>query len=111
MGNLYRHLGRLDQAEAAFHRALELSDQLCHTHPEVDGYQHGLATNQMNLAYFYSGTGRPNEALSGYRKAQNVWKELARRTPDNLDFQVGLAKVSLNLGVLYAQVLGRHFEA
>jgi hypothetical protein len=43
LGDQYQIQGRVQEAEAAFHQALDLADRLAREHPEVSAYQESLA--------------------------------------------------------------------
>jgi tetratricopeptide (TPR) repeat protein len=96
MGNT----GRANEAQAAYHDALDIQKSLAAGFPAVPQYREGLAMTYLNLALLMQSTSRAKEAESAYREAQAIYKPLATDFPAVPQYQGSLANTLVGLAEL-----------
>jgi tetratricopeptide (TPR) repeat protein len=99
LGDQYQFQGRVDEAKAAFHQALDLADRLAREHPEVSAYQEPLATILHAFAKLQGNKlhDQPGAVASGQR-AVAITEQLARDHPEMVKYQLSLGGQLATLG-------------
>ncbi len=100
MGRLNRILGRFDDSENAYRRAVTLGQQLAADFDGRPEYRLELALSHSALGGLLDVKGRPTEAEAAYIEARDILKKLAAEFPSRSDFRQGLAGIYGNLGNL-----------
>ena len=98
MGRMNQILGRSQDSENAYRRAVALGQQLAADFPTRPEFRQELANNHNNLGVLLKATGRPTEAEAAYVEALAVYKQLAADFPDRPEFRQALAGTHSNLG-------------
>lgn len=93
------HLGKHDEAIAAFRRAVELQEQLVRQAPGVVQFRSDLAVTWNNLAQTLARQNQSSEASDAYNRAQDLFTELVTDYPEDIRFQSSLAGVLNNRGM------------
>ncbi|MFX1478028.1 MAG: tetratricopeptide repeat protein [Promethearchaeota archaeon] len=106
LGVKYVDLGRFEEAESVYTKALATRKELAATNPDV--YLSDVAGTQINLGNLYSDLGRFVEAESAYTEALATYKELAASNPDA--YLPDVAITQNNLAILLKDLL-RNEEA
>jgi serine/threonine protein kinase/tetratricopeptide (TPR) repeat protein len=109
MGRLNNVLGRSQDSENAYRRAVALGQQLTADFPTRPEFRQELAYSHNALGNLLRPT-RPREAEAAYREALAILKQLAADFLDRPEFRQALAGVYNNLGNVF-QVTGRPTEA
>jgi serine/threonine-protein kinase len=110
MGDILRKLGRQDEAEKAYRRAIELLDHLAREAPREGRYRHELAHAHNRLGIVLAATGRRVEAEAEYERALDLQEPLAAWDPRRAEYRHYLAKTYKNRADLL-ESSGRHKEA
>jgi serine/threonine protein kinase/tetratricopeptide (TPR) repeat protein len=111
MGNMNRILGRSQDSEKAYRRAVALGQQLAADFPNQPEYRLELAHSHNGLGVLLlRANGRPTEGESAYVEALAILKQLAADFPARRDFRQALAGIQNNLGNLLLET-GRQAEA
>jgi tetratricopeptide (TPR) repeat protein len=100
MGRMNQIMGRSQDSENAYRRAVALFQQLdadFHTRPEL---RQELALSHNNLGILFRATDRPKEAEAAYREALAVQKRLDAEFASRPEFRKALAGIHSNLGNL-----------
>jgi tetratricopeptide (TPR) repeat protein len=100
IGLLLSETGELNEALAAYQRALEIRERLVRDNPTVTEYQWGLADSHYSIGNLLCKTGEPNEALASYQRALEIQERLVRDNPTVTEYQSGLASSHNNIGNL-----------
>ncbi len=97
--NLLRLAGRLDEAEAEYRQAVELSQRMIAARPsDQEGRVH-LATSLDGLGYVLQEKGDTAAALANRRKGLAIREELTRLDPNNAHYGRQLAFSHHNVGL------------
>jgi len=99
-GRLYG-AGNTAEAEAAYHRALDIYQRLVDENPEVTAIDQHLAATLMNLATLYSGVGRMEDSEAMFKRAIELEDRLASEYPEVIEYQSAVATSYNNLGIHY----------
>ena len=110
VGRISHMLGREEDAEQAYRRAVQLQGPLVHSHPGVPSYCRGLAGAQNSLGLLLTDLGRDEEAELCYRRSAEIYEALDRDHPDVPEYCWELAGACNNLGSLLGK-LGRDEDA
>jgi eukaryotic-like serine/threonine-protein kinase len=111
LGFTLRHLGKRDEAEAAYRQAGNIYDKLATEFPDDPVYRDHQAKNLNNLGNLQSDFGDGPQAEAAYRRAAGIMEELANRFPTETAYQVELAGSHHNLATLLSDDPGRVGEA
>jgi|GEM_PF-2455081 len=95
--NLYRVLGRLDEAKPLYDQSREIMEKLIETHPEVTLYQQGLCHNRLEDAEVILRESGPELALPTLRGAVALAEQTARAFPDSHGVLRTLAQARIDL--------------
>jgi tetratricopeptide (TPR) repeat protein len=97
-------LGRFNQAEQAFRKALDILEPLASEHFAVPEYRATLAKTCSNMGDLFRDMGRLTEADTLLRRAITLREKLVQEQPGMLDLREELATSWINLGaILHAQ--------
>ncbi|HSS95455.1 MAG TPA: serine/threonine-protein kinase [Terriglobales bacterium] len=97
--NLLRSVGRLDEAESEYRKAIALSQQMIDARPsEQEGKVH-LATSFDGLGYVLQEKGDTENALENRRKGLIIREELTKLDPNNAHYGRQLAFSHHNVGL------------
>jgi len=111
MGRLNQILGRSQDSENAYRRAVALGQQLAADFPNQPQFRLELALSHNSLGAVLRGANRrPTEAESAYVEALAILKQLAADFPTERGYRQGLAGIHNNLGNLLFDT-GRQAEA
>jgi serine/threonine protein kinase len=110
MGRLNQILGRSQDGENAYRRAVALGQQLAADFPTLPEYRQELALSHNSLGALLGSTDRLTEAESAFADALAILKQLADQFPDRPEFHRALAGVHNNVGGLL-HATGRLTEA
>jgi eukaryotic-like serine/threonine-protein kinase len=110
MGRMNQILGRLQDTENAYRRAVTLGRQLIADFPGKPEYRQELVESYNGLGSVFRATERPKESESAYGEALAILKQLAADCPTRHEFRQALAGFHNNLGNLFAET-GRPKEA
>jgi tetratricopeptide (TPR) repeat protein len=97
IGRTYSLLFQPNQALEAFHKAVDLFQQLVARHPGVRTFQESLGNELNSLATTQLVAGKRTEALVCFGKSLEIKQTLVDRYPDIPDFKANLARTLLNL--------------
>ncbi len=100
MGRMNQVLGRSQDSENAYRRAVALGRQLVADFPTRPEFRQELAGSQNALGTLLLAGGGPTKAESAYREAQASYKKLAAELPNRPEFRQALAGSLSNLGNL-----------
>jgi tetratricopeptide (TPR) repeat protein len=95
--NLYRVLGRLDEAKPLYDQSREIMEKLIETHPEVTLYQQGLCHNRLEDAEVILRESGPELALPTLRGAVALAEQTAKAFPDSHGVLRTLAQARIDL--------------
>jgi tetratricopeptide (TPR) repeat protein len=95
--NLYRVLGRLDEAKPLYDQSREIMKKLVETHPEVMLYQQGLCHNRVEDAEVILRESGPELALPTLRGAVSLAEQTAKAFPDSHGVLRTLAQARIDL--------------
>ena len=101
--NLFRQMGKLDRAETAHVRSMELLDRLQAGDPTDSENLILRARSYQNVGLVYMAKGRMADAEEVYQKALVLNQQLHRVQPDVVDHRRRLSGTLNNLGLLYAR--------
>jgi tetratricopeptide (TPR) repeat protein len=93
------HLGKHDDAIAAFRRAVELQEQLVRQAPGVVQFRSDLAITWNNLAQALARQKQSHDSNEAYDRAQELFTELVNDYPSDIRYQSSLAGVLNNQGM------------
>ena len=110
MGRLNQILGRSQESENAYRRAVALGRQLVADLPTRPEFLKTLAGSHNSLGLLLSATGRLTEAEAAYADALVIYRQLAAAFPDRPDGRQAMAGSHSNLGNLLFNT-GRPKEA
>jgi serine/threonine protein kinase len=110
MGRMNQILGRSEDSENAFRRAVALGQQLAADFPTRPELRQELAGSHNSLGILLKATGRLMEAELAYGEALAIHKRLAADFPSRPEFRQALAGSHNNLGGVLADT-GRLEEA
>jgi serine/threonine protein kinase len=110
MGVMNHVLGRSQDAETAYRRAVALGQQLAADFPDRPDFREQLAGSYSNLGALLNKTKHRTEAEAAYGDALAIYKQLAAGFPDRSEFRQAMAGVQNNLGNLLFDT-GRPKEA
>jgi serine/threonine protein kinase len=110
MGRLNQILGRSQDCENAYRRAVALGQQLAADFPTRPEFRQELALTYNALGALLRTTGRPTEAKSAYSDALAILKQLVANFPTRPEFRQALAGIHNNLGGMFHES-GRLKEA
>jgi serine/threonine protein kinase len=110
MGRLNQVLGRSQDSENAYRRAVALFKQLAADFPTRPEFQQELASSHNALGVLLLATGRSPEAELAYADALAIWKPLAANFPTRAEFRQALAGIYNNQGNVLGDT-GRLAEA
>jgi len=103
-------LGRYEEAEPGYRRAIDLCGQLVNDYPAQPDYRKQLAASHNNLGNVLDKLGKKSESETTFRTAQDILSTLAAAFPSVAEYRNSLARVHNNLGdLLWKQ--GRLAEA
>jgi serine/threonine protein kinase len=112
MGRMSQVLGRSEDSENAYRRAVALGLQLTADFPTRPEYRQELALSHNTLGVLLKSTGRLPEAESAYAEALAILKQLASEFPTMPEFRQALAGIHNNLGeLLYVTARLKEAEA
>jgi serine/threonine protein kinase len=100
LGVYYYQLGRLDQVEPHWRRAILAQEKLVREHPGEAVDRYGLAISYSNLALLYRDTGRTAEADALFGKSEPLLTGLVREHPEEDSWAYALAQTLRNWGCL-----------
>src|SRR5207302_1119649 len=100
MGRLNQILGRSQDCENAYRRAVALGQQLAADFPNRPEFRRALAMSHNNLGWLFQDTKRLEKAESAYRNAVALQKQVVADFPDRPEFRLELAKYQFILGSL-----------
>ncbi len=102
IAQLYRAIGELPKAQAAYQRALDFFARQAAKYPGEPGYRHNVAVSYQSLGVFHQEeTGRLDLAKAAFLQAQPLFKRLTTEHPNVQSYQENLALNQFNLGILY----------
>jgi serine/threonine protein kinase len=101
MGRLNQILGRSQDCENAYRRAVALGQQLAADFPTRPEFRQELALTYNALGKLLRATGRPTEAESAYADALAILKQLAADFPTRPELRQALAGLHNNLGGMF----------
>jgi len=110
MGRMNQILGRFQDSENAYRRAVALGQQLAADFPTRPEYMQELALSHNGLGTLFHHTERLKEAESAFADALAILKQLEKPFTDRPDFRRALAGIHNNLGGLL-HATGRLTEA
>jgi tetratricopeptide (TPR) repeat protein len=101
VGDLLSDLGRTDDAEAAYRRALATFEDLAAGRRAAADYRRDLAECRQSLGSLYRQTGRTDLAEESFQKALVFRQGLVEDHPEDAQLLEGLALAWNDLGLLY----------
>ncbi len=104
LGNIFRVLGKFDQALESFKMALNLNKLLSKTMPKNEKIKNVLATSYGSIGFVYLKVGKLDEGLVNIKKAHNLFKKLCETYPKKENYKNGLAVVYEKLGEIYQEL-------
>jgi eukaryotic-like serine/threonine-protein kinase len=111
VGQIYRELGRREEAEAAYRPALTAQEQLVQQFPDKAEYRQDLSETANWLGELLRAGGkRLGEAEQAFRRAGRLQAELAGAYPRVPRYRMALARTHYNLGAVEMDT-GRPREA
>jgi len=110
MGRLNQVLGRVQDSESAYRRAVALGQQLAADFPNRSELRLELAMSRSKLGSLFHENGRLKEAESAFADAMTIFEQLAADFPTQSEFRQGLAGIHNNLGNVFYET-GRLKEA
>jgi eukaryotic-like serine/threonine-protein kinase len=100
MGRMHQTLGRSQDGENAYRRAVALGQQLAVDFPTRPEYRQELASSHNRLGVLLRATGRLPKAEAAFTEALAILKQLAADFPTRPEFRQALAGINNNLGNL-----------
>jgi tetratricopeptide (TPR) repeat protein len=91
---------RYPEAEATFHQALKLGEELADADSAVTDLRGKVALIQNNLGSVLMSVGRYAEAEAFFRRAPELYEALVAEAPAAQAHRIGLRRCSFNLGLL-----------
>jgi tetratricopeptide (TPR) repeat protein/tRNA A-37 threonylcarbamoyl transferase component Bud32 len=91
------------EAEAAWHKALDLLGDLAKRLPHTPAYRQELGRSWNDLAVFLASTHRAEDAGKALAQAQAVQEKLIADWPKQTDYRQELSRTHVNQGILLAQ--------
>ena len=110
VGNLWRKLGRREEARSEYERAVDLWERLAADIPAVPDYRRELARSHNHVGLLLADLGKRAAAEEQYRKALVFQEKLAADFPAAADYRRDLATSHNSLGLLLTD-LGKGTEA
>jgi tetratricopeptide (TPR) repeat protein len=110
LGNIYRDLGKMDDARMAFQEARTLGEKLVAQNPYMTRYRLDLASCHINLGVLFSRQGHSDSALECYEKARDMQEKLVGLDPSHPWFRKELGLTLFNIGTLYGRKNNRDEE-
>ena len=110
VGDIYRQLGQLDEAEKYYQGAIERFGQLVKEQPASMQFREGLATDTMELGLVLQLLARNAECEQAFQRALRFFEELAKDFPQKKVFQEDVSNLHQNLANHYLS-LGRLADA
>ncbi len=109
-GEIYRLLGREQDAVRAYGQALELQDRLAGEFPARGAYRAEATATLDELGRLYQTLGRLERAEEAFRQALARWGPMLAAAPERPAYRQGLARAHEHLGELLRET-GRSREA
>jgi tetratricopeptide (TPR) repeat protein len=100
LGVLLYTTGNVEEAETAFHRAMEISEAVWQANPDNVEIGDELGTALSNLGVLLKRTGKVKDAEKAYRRAAQISEALCQDNPDNEEVGNSFARALTNLGAL-----------
>jgi serine/threonine-protein kinase len=100
LGRAAHRLHRVDDAQAAYSRAISVRQRLVELGPDRQDFRRNLANTSMNLGLLEKQRGRLAEARSRFDAAQALRREVLRHSPDDFQTQCDFSMGAYNLGSL-----------
>ena len=102
-GAIYARNGRVDEAQQAHRRGMEIQSQLVLRAPSVARFKEQLAVGHNNLGQMLMSSGGDHviEATRQFEQAQSILAELVKRTPQSPHFRAQLGGVLANLAPIF----------
>jgi serine/threonine protein kinase len=104
VGFLWRHLGRLNEAQSEFQAARDLQKKLTEQFPDNAAYRNTLAKTHLNMADLLRDRGQGEEARSEYLAAREGFASLVKQFPADPDYLFRLAATHTTLGNLLSDL-------
>jgi tetratricopeptide (TPR) repeat protein len=104
LANLLGQRGAIEEAEAVFRLALEVSEKLTADFPAVPVHRMNLANTHHNFGSVLAKGGKSEPAEAAYRRAMEIQTKLATEFPALPEYRQDLAKSYGSLGNLLVQV-------
>ena len=98
VGDLYRAVGKGEEARQAFVKSLEIAERLAAAEPDRADYQRDLSVSYNRLGDLYRALGKGEEARQYFLKDLEIAERLAAAEPDRADYQEDLAVSLRNVG-------------
>jgi tetratricopeptide (TPR) repeat protein len=102
MGQIYRQLGRYDDAESAYRQAIHLQQELAQEQPGDFARQQELAATYNWLGELFRITGRAEQARGSYHEARTLLESLPDQGRSEPSLVRDLARVHYNDGLALA---------
>jgi tetratricopeptide (TPR) repeat protein len=103
MGQIFRQLGRNQEAEKAYDRALDIQKQLLEHEPDDRDFRRDLANTFNWRGELLRTTNRPQVAREDFQQAMRLQKQLAEKYPDKPVYRHKLALSLNNHGLVLAE--------
>ena len=97
LGNAYKSLNRMPEAEEYYLQSLDIYDQLSKNNPQQ--FEPDLTRTAMNLGTYYYTVNKMLEAEKYYLQALNIYERLSKSNPQQ--FEPNLSLTLYNLGLFY----------
>jgi eukaryotic-like serine/threonine-protein kinase len=91
LGEIYRLLGRYEQAEKTFQQSLARFEELAREFPNEPDYRRDLGLTQFHIGELARARGRPEDTKRAYDQAQATQAKLVSDFPKNPDYRYDLA--------------------
>jgi serine/threonine-protein kinase len=91
LGNVYRGLGRLPEAQTSYEQAIHTQEELCRLHANEPAFRNALAGFYLNVGGLSADQGQWTEALRYYRRARDIEQHLLKANPRSSSYQRSLA--------------------
>jgi tetratricopeptide (TPR) repeat protein len=110
IGDLFRVLGKGDDARQAFAKALAIRERLAQAEPGRADYQRDLSVSYNKMGDLFNALGQGDEAQQAFAKALAIRERLAQAEPGRADYQRDLSVSYNKMGDLF-RALGQGDEA
>jgi tetratricopeptide (TPR) repeat protein len=101
LGELHRSDDAIDDAEKAYHRALDIQRTLVEEDATAPEFRQELSRTHNNFGLLLTGTNRTVEAEDHLKQARQLLDQLVQSFPEDGVYQEELARTNINLGVLW----------